>query len=160
MYQYKSSKILIHNTNIKEWEGFEGIVYKNDHEYFRFTDKTIGDNAFLRTIGNTTIKYVNNNIIYIDSKINSKLVEPLKMDLARDTNYGTFDIETFQGDDGVSYVYALGFYIHKENILKTFYIKDDFYSPNLVHNCFTELLKPKFMKKIFYVYNLGKFDKN
>ena len=90
MFQYKSSKILIHNTNIKKWEGFEGIVYKNDQEYFRFTDKTIKDNAFLRTIGNTTIKFVNNKIIYIDSKISRKLVEPLKMELElqRDTNYG------------------------------------------------------------------------
>lgn len=90
----KNSKILIHNTSIKKCEGIEGIVYKNDQEYFRFTDKTIGDNTFLRTIGNTTIKYENNKIIYIDSKINSKLVEPLKMDLVRDTNFGTFDIET------------------------------------------------------------------
>jgi hypothetical protein len=94
LYQYKKSKILIHNTNIKKGEGIEGIVYKNDYEYFRFTDIIIGNNAFLRTIGNTTIKYVNNNIIYIDSKINSKKVEPLKMDLVRDTKYGTFDIET------------------------------------------------------------------
>jgi hypothetical protein len=94
LYQYKNSKILIHNTSIKKWEGIEGIVYKNDQEYFRFTDKTIGDNSFLRTIGNTTIKYVKNQIIYIDSKINSKLVEPLKIDLVRDTNFGTFDIET------------------------------------------------------------------
>jgi len=94
LYQYNNSKILIHNTNIKKGDGTEGIVYKNDHEYFRFTDKAIGDNAFLRTIGNTTIKYVNNNIIYIDSKINSKTVEPLKMDLVRDSKYGSFDIET------------------------------------------------------------------
>jgi hypothetical protein len=42
-------------------------------------DKITGDKALLRSIGNTTIKIVNNTISYIDSKINSKLVEPLKM---------------------------------------------------------------------------------
>lgn len=94
MFKYKNNKILNHKTKIKTSEGFEGIVYKNDLEYFRYTDKTISNNVFLITLGNSTIKYENNNIIYIDSKRFSKLVEPLKLDIVRDTKYGTFDIET------------------------------------------------------------------
>jgi hypothetical protein len=56
--------------------------------------KSISNNTFLRTIENTTIKYENNKITYIDTKIKSKKVEPLKMDLIRYTKYGSFDIET------------------------------------------------------------------
>lgn len=74
-------------------------------------------------------------------------------------SFGTLDIETYTGEDNISYVYCLGFYIPQENLLKTFYInKEDLSSPNIVHTCFNELLKPKFMKKIFYVHNQGKFD--
>jgi len=72
----------------------DGIVIKNEQEYFKFTDKSINNNSFIRTIDNTTIKYENNKIVYIDTKIKSKKIEPLKMDLSRDTNYGSFDIET------------------------------------------------------------------
>jgi len=48
----------------------------------------------MRTIGNTTMKIVNKEIQFIDTKINSKMIEPLKIDLTRYTKYGSFDIET------------------------------------------------------------------
>lgn len=49
------------------------------------------DNAFFSspTISNITIKYVNKKIIYIDTTIQSKKVEGLKMELVIDTKYGT-----------------------------------------------------------------------
>lgn len=72
LYEYKPNlNILIHNTNIKKAFGYEGIVFKNDREYCRFTDKTIGEQTFFRSIDNTTIKYVNKKIEYMDSKIKS-----------------------------------------------------------------------------------------
>ena len=77
----------------------KGIVYKQDEEYFRFTDINVSsteskDIEFYRTILNTTIKYVNKKIKYIDTKIKSKKVEDLKIKLVRDTKYSTFDIKT------------------------------------------------------------------
>ena len=154
LYQYKSSKILIHNTNIKKWEGIEGIVYKNDHEYFRFYDKTIGDNAFLRTIGNTTIKYINNNIIYIDSKINSKLVEPLKMDLVRDTKYGTFDIETALDINNNFIPISCGW---KNNKFYKDYIITNYESTeSMFKNCFDDMFNQN--NYTWYAHNLGGFD--
>jgi hypothetical protein len=42
----------------------------------------------MRTIGNTTMKIVNKEIQFIDTKINSKMIEPLKIDLTRYTKYG------------------------------------------------------------------------
>jgi hypothetical protein len=154
LYQYKNSKILIHNTNIKKWEGFEGIVYKKDHEYFRFMDKTIGHKEFLRTIGNTTIKYVNNNIIYIDSKINSKLVEPLKMDLVRDTKYGTFDIETAFDINNNFIPISCGWKTNK--IYKDYIITNYDSTESMFKNCFDDMLKHN--NYTWYTHNLGGFD--
>jgi len=67
---------------------YEGIVFKNDKEYVHFIDKTNGDDTFFRTINNTTIKYLNNRIEYIDTTLSNLRVAPLKIDLTRNTNYG------------------------------------------------------------------------
>ena len=96
LYQFNKFKILIHKMNTNK---VEDIVYKQGEEYFRFTDINISsteikDIEFYRTILNTTIKYVNKNIKYIDTKIESKKIEDLKMELVRDTKYSIFDIET------------------------------------------------------------------
>lgn len=121
------------------------------------------DKVLVRKKGDETQYFdIDNNLIYYSRK---RVLPPVKKKY-KDVSYhipnqsfGILDLETYIGDDNISYVYAIGFYIEQENILRTFYInKEDFYSPNLVHNCFCELLKPKFMKKIFYVHNLGKFD--
>ena len=74
LYQFNKVKILIHKMNTNK---VEDIVYKQGEEYFRFTDINISsteikDIEFYRTILNTTIKYVNKNIKYIDTKIESK----------------------------------------------------------------------------------------
>lgn len=154
LYQYKNSKILIHNTSIKKCEGIEGIVYKNDQEYFRFTDKTIGDNTFLRTIGNTTIKYENNKIIYIDSKINSKLVEPLKMDLVRDTNFGTFDIETALDKNNNFIPISCGWIIKIK--YKDYIITNYESTESMFINCFDDMFNHN--NYTWYAHNLGGFD--
>jgi DNA polymerase type B, organellar and viral len=157
LYQYKRTKILIHNTNIKKWEGIEGIVYKNDNEYFRFTDKNIGgmDKAFLRIIGNTTIKYENNNIIYIDSKINSKKVEPLKkMDLVRNTKYGTFDIETALDKNNKFIPVSCGWKI--KNLYKDYIITNYDSTESMFKNCFDDMFNHN--NYTWYAHNLGGFD--
>jgi hypothetical protein len=100
LYSYKNNiSILIHNTNIQKMFGYEGIVYKNDSLYCRFIDKIISEEIFIRTISDTIIKYVNKKIVYIDNKIKSKKIEPLKMDIARNIKYGAFDIETALDDN-------------------------------------------------------------
>nr|QWO71407.1 DNA polymerase [Termitomyces sp. K2P1] len=154
LFKYKKYKILIHNTNIHKSEGIEGIVYKNDHEFFRYTDKTISENAFLRSIGNTTIKYVNNQINYIDSKINSKLVEPLKMEIVRDKNYGTFDIETALDINNKFIPVSCGWKNNKN--YKDYIITNYDSTESMFKNCFEDMFN--YNNYTWYAHNLGGFD--
>jgi len=152
-------RILLYNTKIENEVvvNTEGIVYKNGQEYFRFTDKsdkTVGVNAFLRTIGNTTIKYENNNIIYIDSKIRSKIVEPLKMDLVRETKYGAFDIETAFDLNNKFIPVTCGWKINKIN---KEYCYDNYDSTDsMFKNCFEDMFNHN--NTTWYAQNLGGFD--
>lgn len=108
---------MIHNTKIKKGFGNEGIVYKNKLEYCKLTDKTIGDETFIRTIDNTTIKYIQNTIVYIDNKINSKRIESVNIDLSRDINYGSFDIETALDSNNKFITISCGWFTWRERKL-------------------------------------------
>jgi hypothetical protein len=155
LYQNKPNvKILIHNTNIKKGFGYEGIIYKNDLEYCKFTDKTIGDDTFLRTISNTTIKYIKNKIVYIDNKINSKIIEPLKIDLSRDTNYGSFDIETALNNNKKFSPVSCGWYT--KNKSKLYFVWDFDSIDHMFKQCFTDMINQG--NYTWYTHNLGGFD--
>ena len=159
LYQYKNIQIFLinpeaKNQNIKADKLTEGIVYKNNYEYFKFTDNTIGDKIFLRTIGNTTIKYDNNNIIYIDSKINSKIVEELKIDVIRNTNYGSFDIETAFDENNKFIPVSCGWKNKKK--YKDYFIGNYESTDSMFKHCFDDMLNHD--KYTWYAHNLGGFD--
>ena len=132
----------------------EGIVYTTDQEYFRFTDKTIGDKVFLRTIGNTTIKYENNTIIYINSKINSKKVEPLKMELVRNTKYGSFDVETAFDINNKFILGSCGWKLNK--FYKDYFIGNYESIDSMFKHCFDDMFNHD--NYTWYAQNLGGFD--
>nr|QWO71410.1 DNA polymerase [Termitomyces sp. T123] len=156
LYKYNKTNILIHQMNNKK---LEGIVYKNEHEYFRFTDKNVytpegKDNAFLRTISNITIKYVNKKIIYIDTTIQSKKVEGLKMELVRDTKYGTFDIETALDNNNKFIPVSCGWKISE--LYKDYIITNYDSVESMFKNCFDDMFEHK--NYTWYAHNLGGFD--
>lgn len=78
----------------------------------------------------------------------------------RDNRFGTLDLETFKDEDGISKVYALGFYSQIEPKLNIFYLTEieSYDSHLLVLNCINAMLRPKYNNYIFYVHNLAKFD--
>lgn len=116
---------------------------------------------FDRTIANVTLT-IDKDII-IKYRVNNKL-QPIKSVNKfipdRNTNFGTFDLETFKDLDGLSKVYALGFYTNKEESAKLFYLTDypDLNSYQLILKCLDEMLVSKYHNNIFYVHNLANYD--
>lgn len=71
---------------------------------------------------------------------------------------GTFDLETYLDDDGISKVYALGFYT-KQHGPNSFYIDENtLNSEELILKCLENLISAKYDKYTFYVHNLGRYD--
>ena len=110
------------------------IRYIFDYNTGLFIEKVL-DNSYIciktnkvlfdRTIGNVTltiekdkiIKYIVNNKLQPIKAINKPIPD-------RNTNFGTFDLETFKDLDGLAKVYALGFYTNKDLSPKLFYLTD------------------------------------
>nr|YP_010584220.1 hypothetical protein PEX43_mgp07 [Spathularia flavida]UZT67626.1 hypothetical protein [Spathularia flavida] len=70
---------------------------------------------------------------------------------------GSFDIETYL-DEGISKVYALGFYT-KQHGTKTFYIDENsLNSEELILKCLESMISSQNDKYTFYVHNLGRYD--
>lgn len=59
-------------------------------------------------------------------------------------------------DNGISKVYALGFYT--KHGAKTFYIYQKFDSYELLLRCLDSMLIAQYSGLTFYVHNLGRFD--
>lgn len=156
LYLYKNFQILIHNTDIKKCEGLQGIVYKNDNEYFKFTDIIIVGkfNEFLRSIDNTTIKYVNNNVTYIESITKSKRVDSLKIDIVRDKKFGSFDIETALDKNNQFIPVSCGWKTDKK--YKDYIITNYDSIDHMFKICFEDMFK--FNNYTWYAHNLGGFD--
>ena len=60
-------------------------------------------------------------------------------------------------DNGISKVYALGFYTKSEGA-KTYYINENFDSSEVVYRCIDELVISKYSGYTFYVHNMGRYD--
>ena len=127
-------------------------------------DRTINHTSFSRTIGNIT-NIIDNNRIITNTKINIKLdsIKPNKSAYALKNLYvnnpyiGTLDIETYS-DNGVSRVYALGFYTKQHNV-NIFYINPNtLNSDQSIIDCIDSMLTSKYTGYTFYVHNLGRYD--
>jgi len=132
--------------------------------------------TFIRTIGSLSFTICENNFfnnkeeIWHDRKVMSFnqtlnlkpiLPNPYKIEANdRDNRFGTLDLETFKDEDGISKVYALGFYTQIEPNINIFYLTEvkNFDSHLLVLNCIDAMLKTKYNNYIFYVHNLANFD--
>ena len=190
------------NENITEKHIFD---FNTGHKIVSIRDEIILDNnanntvsldnqiklksRFKRKISNNTLFISNNKVTEVNTinklyPINNREILDVNIKNTdkiqdRNTNFGTFDIETFLDSDGISKVYALGFAINTENKVKLYYVTDDKYinsiikenrdnymdqnmyreiSDKLVLDCINDMLIHKYHNFIFYVHNFGKFD--
>jgi hypothetical protein len=83
-----------------------------------------------------------------------------KADFESNTNFGTFDIESFVDNDGLAKVYALGFITNIDNYPNLYYLTDfnKYDSEELILNCLDDMLISKYNKFIFYAHNFSKYD--
>lgn len=128
-------------------------------------DTKITDNIFKRTIDNLSLTILNDKyIIQSEGQINlSYLKKNNKNCITFNKHIGTFDMETFSNKKlNKTQVYALGFSFLNESldnsIVKTFYLKNNQTSNDLVIECIKEMLLTKYNKGIFYTHNLGGYD--
>jgi hypothetical protein len=93
--------------------------------------------------------------------INNKL-EPIKPVITtyfdRNNKIGTFDLETFLDEDGISKVYALGFFTTKDKDPVLFFIDNNLNSDFLIEQCIDNMLVDKYNNFIFYAHNFSKYD--
>ena len=119
---------------------------------------------FERTIGSIIITIDNNNVtlLKINNYLNPILPKPVKfIKLDRNSNYGTFDLETYMDSDGIAKVFAVGFLTNLDEQPKLFYLTDwskEFDSDYLLITCIDSMLINKYNNFIFYVHNFSKFD--
>ena len=138
---------------------------------FNAKDRYLNNNLFTRSIGNVTNTITFNKDNYTDPIKNTSIVIGLNPVRLRTNNkylnnlninspfIGTLDLETYN-DNGISKVYALGFYTKQYyKKLKTFYIDPNTLDSNeLILKCIDAMLTPKYSGYTFYVHNLGRYD--
>src|SRR5260221_532251 len=144
--------IFIYDYNIKI---YKGIVFKNNHEYFKFTDYIINKNDFVRSIDNTDIFISFEKIKYISTKTPSKLINLEKRDLLRDDKYLTFDIECFLDKDNKFRPYSCAWY--HPNKYKEYIVNSKTSWDEILELCIEDLFTD-FPNYTIYVHNLSSFD--
>lgn len=116
---------------------------------------------FTRTMGNVTLTFENHKLKYYNVENKLQVIKSNKIKFTdRNINFGTFDLETFKDEDGLSKVYAIGFYTNIDEAPHLYYLTDfsNLDSQNFILNCLDYMLIPKYNKYIFYVHNLGGYD--
>lgn len=87
-------KIFVVNqvNGVEKGNNFKCVVYKNNLRYFEFIENMVSETSFFRNIGNYSLFYINNEISHVDTIIQSKRVEKVKLDLVRKIKIGAFDV--------------------------------------------------------------------
>ena len=93
-------------------------------------------------------------LIYIDTKINSKIVEELNIDVVRDTKFESFDIETAFDINNKYIPVTCGWKIKK--IYKDYFISKYESTDSMFKHCFDDMLKQD--NYTWYAHHLGGFD--
>ena len=125
-------------------------------------DVTLEDGRIRRESGNFIIVFNSNNeILFSERKISFESIKGdynQKVDTGLpNSNIGVLDLETYE-EDSIANCYAIGYFSVMDKSCKTFYIGKDLDSTKLIHNCISEMLRPKYKDTTFYVHNLGRFD--
>jgi hypothetical protein len=165
IHLYKGAYIIV---SLKAYDNdiFERRVYSatTGTLYLNALDTVIDDITFSRTISKTKLVIRNNDVVTMFSEKELLPIKPNVVEYKASSNpfIGTIDLETYVDKDGISKVYALGFYTKKEvdKNLKpiTYYISPGVSSFELVLQCIDAMLTSKYNGYTFYAHNLGRFD--
>ena len=127
LYKYKENiRIFIYSC---QENSYKGIVYKHNIEYISFIDTIIKNNKeydLIRTIKNQDFYIKNNKIVFMETKINSNLINKKEKAITYNYNFITFDIECYleKNSKELNFVpYACQRYAKDDN---KFYIVNDF----------------------------------
>jgi hypothetical protein len=136
----------LYNTGLGSFEG-------------RFIDSIIDDTTFKRKHNNTSFVITENKVINLIiskelTKINkfSSIENKENQGLVSNPFIGTFDLETFEDEDGYAKVYAVGF-CTLDNDPRMFYRDND--KDDLLLKCVNEMLSYKYNGYKFYIHNLN-----
>nr|QWO71449.1 DNA polymerase [Lyophyllum shimeji] len=102
------------------------------------------------------IYFVNNNIIKIEVKFNSKVLQESYYDREEDIKIGAMDIETYNNELDQAIPYAIGF--KDLDNLSTFYI-DNYNNPeDMILDCIHNMMVKDNHNMKFYAHNMSQFD--
>jgi hypothetical protein len=144
---------------------FKNLILLSEME-----DTVISPDLFVRKINNINVIIYRNKVSLIEiskslNPIDSRGVYGIDGELEslmgeRNTNYGTFDTETFEDPNGhnLAKVYALGFLTNKDKNSNMFYLTNFKNSEELILTCINNMLNIKYHQYIFYCHNFGNFD--
>jgi DNA polymerase type B, organellar and viral len=172
LYQYKYNiNIFIYDINSFS---YKCIVYKKGLEYFKFTDiinisnevnleyndiitKYFQSNEidFVRIINNNFIIIKDNNIIFIDTILNSKLIQRKEKNIKQNIKIGTFDIECFEDENNKFIPYSFKWKINDIN--KSYYLTDFKDYDEMLNICFSDIFQ-NCIGYTLYAHNLSSFD--
>lgn len=98
----------------------------------------------------------NLNLLLMEFDCNNSFIDILKKDTQHNTNFLTFDIETYLDSNNNSIPYACGFY--DGEVCQSYYLTD-FSSPtNMLLKCLEDMMSVKYKGYIVYAHNLSNFD--
>lgn len=138
------------------------VFTRDGRHALSIVDNAITNTIFTRTTSNITKTIdVRHRTVFTTVKVNfDNIKQPKSVYSLKDLNIpnpriGSLDLETYT-TDGISKVYALGFYT--KSGIETFYINEKLDSSELVLRCIDSMLVAKYSGITFYVHNLGRYD--
>jgi hypothetical protein len=115
----------------------------------------INDISLIRIIKKNFIFIKNRKILFIDTILNSKLIETRQRDMIRNIKIGSFDIECYENKENNFISYACKWKI--DNINKTYYLTDFKNHEDMLEHCFIDIFK-NCIGYTIYAHNLSSFD--
>jgi hypothetical protein len=160
---YKYSKEINIFVYKKTDLSYDTIVYKNGIRLIEFRDEIVNNNKhdIIRKIAHNTLYIKNNEIIAIDSVINSWHIGVKQQDLNRDKNIITFDIECYLDENNNFIPYMCAWYkwnykLNKE-IYKCYTYKHYDSWEEMIVTFFNDIEKVC-NKYTIFIHNLSNFD--
>lgn len=163
-YISNDKPIFIKSEKISEEQTKKMAFDKTGRLLANIHDELLPDNSIKRMWKDNVIIIKDDQIIYRSKEIT---FEPMKMQFYNknksqiafpNTRIGSFDMEVYNAN-GLSNVYALGFYAKFDPEPHMFYIdKEDLDSSKLVFKCLNEMFQPKYDDYTWYCHNSGKYD--
>jgi len=159
---YKNKKHIIVVRTLNNISIIKIYDYEKGFLICEIKDTIISSNSFTRTINNVSMFIEKEKIVKL--QINKKL-DAIKYKLTpnfdRNKNLGALDLETFEDQNGLTKVYAIGFLTNNEIKPSLFYLTDvntDYNSDELILKCLDTMLQTKYNNFTFYAHNFGRYD--